>query len=53
MHLYIYKGIKPYVNAKTCIQMFKSTIFIIIKSWKKTICPSSHNEEVRCSAPEL
>lgn len=31
---------KTYVHTKTCTWMFKATLFIFVKTWKQSICPS-------------
>lgn len=32
--------LKRYVHTKTCTQMFTAALFIIVKNWKESKCPS-------------
>lgn len=34
------KGAKTYAHTKACTQMFIATLFIIVKTWKQSRCPS-------------
>ena len=36
----IYLELKTYVNTKTCAGMFVAALFIVVKTGKKTRCPS-------------
>ena len=35
------REMKAYVHTKTCIQVFIMVLFIVIKSWRQSKCPST------------
>ena len=43
-------GLKTYIHSKTCTQMFRVTLFVIVKTWKQPRCPSA-GEWINCGAP--
>lgn len=41
------REIKAYVQIKICIQMFIRPLFVLVKNWKKSRCPSTVDFSIR------